>query len=49
MREKAMSRRTVLEAGVCALIAAAGVPQLGRASAQRIFNAELRLSLVPFC
>ena len=33
MREKAMSRRTVLEAGAYALIAAAGVPQLARASA----------------
>ena len=33
MTEKAMSRRTVLEAGACALIAAAGIPQLARASA----------------
>jgi len=28
MRQRAMSRRTVLEAGACALVAAAGVPQL---------------------
>jgi len=34
MTERAMSRRTVLEAGACALVAAAGVPQLARASAE---------------
>ena len=33
MTERAMSRRTVLEAGACALVAATGVPQLARASA----------------
>jgi hypothetical protein len=32
MTERAMSRRTVLEAGACALAAATGVPQLARAS-----------------
>jgi hypothetical protein len=32
MTERAMSRRRVLEAGACALAAAAGVPQLARAS-----------------
>jgi ketosteroid isomerase-like protein len=34
MTERAMSRRTVLEAGACAVVAAAGVPQLARASAE---------------
>jgi hypothetical protein len=34
MTERAMSRRTVLEAGACALVAAAGLPQLARASAE---------------
>jgi ketosteroid isomerase-like protein len=34
MTERAMSRRTVLEAGACALIAATGVPQLARAGAE---------------
>jgi len=34
MTERAMSRRTVLEAGACALLAAAGVPQPARASAE---------------
>jgi ketosteroid isomerase-like protein len=34
MTETAMSRRTILEAGACALVAAAGVPQLARASAE---------------
>jgi hypothetical protein len=34
MRQKAISRRTVLEAGVCALVATAGVQQLARASAE---------------
>jgi hypothetical protein len=33
MRKRAMSRRTVLEAGACALVALAGVPQIARASA----------------
>jgi ketosteroid isomerase-like protein len=33
MTERAMSRRTVLEAGACALVAASGVPQFARASA----------------
>jgi hypothetical protein len=33
MTERTMSRRTVLEAGACALVAAAGVPQLARANA----------------
>jgi hypothetical protein len=47
--KKAMSRRTVLEAGARVLIAAGGDPQLTRASVHRIFNAELRLSLVAFC
>jgi hypothetical protein len=32
MTERAMSRRTVLEAAACALVAAAGVPQLAGAS-----------------
>jgi hypothetical protein len=32
MRERAMSRRTVLEAGACALVASAGVPQLASAT-----------------
>jgi hypothetical protein len=32
MRKGAISRRTVLEAGACALVAAAGVPQVTRAS-----------------
>jgi hypothetical protein len=31
MRQREMSRRTVLEAGACALVAAAGVPQLASA------------------
>jgi hypothetical protein len=35
MRQKAMSRRTVLEAGACALVAAAGVPQLVSAETGR--------------
>jgi len=34
MRRRAISRRTVLEAGACALVAAAGVPQMARASAE---------------
>ena len=34
MRKRAISRRTVLEAGACALVAAAGVPQMARASAE---------------
>jgi hypothetical protein len=34
MTERAMSRRAVLEAGAYALVAAAGVPQLARASAE---------------
>ncbi len=34
MRKRAMSRRTVLEAGACALVALAGVPQIARASAE---------------
>jgi len=34
MTERAMSRRTVLEAGACALLAAGGVPQPARASAE---------------
>jgi len=34
MTERAMSRRTVLEAGACALLATAGVPQPARASAE---------------
>jgi ketosteroid isomerase-like protein len=38
MTERATSRRTVLEAGACALIAAAGVPQIAAA------RAEARLS-----
>jgi len=35
MTEKAMSRRTVLEAGVCGLVAAAAVPQLAGARPDR--------------
>ncbi len=31
MRENAMSRRTLLEAGACALAAAAGIPEIGSA------------------
>ena len=34
MRNRAISRRTVLEAGACALIAAAGVAQMARATAE---------------
>jgi ketosteroid isomerase-like protein len=34
MGNTAMSRRIVLEAGVCALVAAAGAPQLARAAAE---------------
>jgi ketosteroid isomerase-like protein len=34
MTERAMSRRTVLEAGAGALVAAAGIPQLARASVE---------------
>src|SRR5271156_2884677 len=34
MRNTAMSRRTVLEAGACALAALAGVPQIARARAE---------------
>src|SRR5271170_2255130 len=34
MSKRAISRRTVLEAGACALVAAAGVPQMARASAE---------------
>ncbi len=34
MTERALSRRTVLEAGVCALVAAASVPQTARANAE---------------
>ena len=34
MTERAMSRRIVLRAGACALVAAAGGPQLARASAE---------------
>jgi hypothetical protein len=49
MREQAMSRRTVLEKSGCALIAAAVFRNFARASAHRIFNAELRLSLLAFC
>jgi hypothetical protein len=33
MRKTVISRRTVLEASACALVAAAGVPQMARASA----------------
>jgi ketosteroid isomerase-like protein len=39
MESRAMSRRTILEAGVCALAAAAGMPQLATA------HAEIGLSL----
>jgi hypothetical protein len=35
MRKGAISRRTVLEAGACALVAAAGVPRMARASAEK--------------
>jgi hypothetical protein len=34
MTERAMSRRTILEAGACALVAAAGVPQTAGARAE---------------
>jgi ketosteroid isomerase-like protein len=34
MKKRAMSRRTVLEAGAFALVSAAGVPQLARATAE---------------
>ena len=34
MRNRTMSRRTMLEAGACALAAAAGLPQMARASAE---------------
>jgi ketosteroid isomerase-like protein len=34
MKNRAMSRRTILEAGVCALAAAAGIPQIARARAE---------------
>ena len=34
MESRAMSRRTILEAGVCALAAAAGIPQLASAHAE---------------
>jgi len=38
MTEKAMSRRTVLEAGVCGLVAAAAVPQLAGARPEPRFR-----------
>src|SRR5271154_7627418 len=34
MESRAMSRRTILEAGMCALAATAGIPQLARAHAE---------------
>jgi SnoaL-like protein len=34
MRKRTMSRRTVLEAGTCALAAAAGIPQIASAHAE---------------
>jgi ketosteroid isomerase-like protein len=34
MRQRTISRRTVLEAGACTLVAAAGIQQLARASAE---------------
>jgi len=34
MRKRALSRRTVIEAGACTLIAAAAFPQMARASAE---------------
>jgi len=34
MKNKAMSRRTILEVGVCALAAATGIPQTGSAHAE---------------
>jgi hypothetical protein len=34
MRKRAISRRNVLEAGACALVAAAGAPQMARASGE---------------
>src|ERR1700684_2964486 len=33
MKSKALSRRTILEAGACALVAAASVPQMASANA----------------
>jgi ketosteroid isomerase-like protein len=40
MTDRAMSRRTVLEAGACALVAAAAVPQLARASAETALRSK---------
>jgi len=34
MRNRAMSRRTILEAGACALVAAAGIPRIASAHAE---------------
>jgi len=38
MESRAMSRRTILEAGVCALAAAAGIPQLASAHSEIVLN-----------
>jgi ketosteroid isomerase-like protein len=38
MRNKAMSRRTILEAGASALVAAAGIPQIASARAETALN-----------
>src|ERR1700735_1899624 len=38
MRNKAMSRRTILEAGACALVAAAGIPRIASARAETGLN-----------
>ncbi len=40
MQSTAMSRRTILEAGVCALAAAAGIPQLASARAETGLSAK---------
>ena len=40
MGKRAVSRRTLLEAGACALVAAAGVPRMVRATAQAGMRAE---------
>ena len=40
MRTRAMSRRTMLEAGACALAAAAGIPQIASAHAETGLSPE---------
>jgi hypothetical protein len=42
MKTRTMSRRTMLEASACALVAAAGVPQMSRASADTGLRSKSR-------